>query len=173
MLVLLLLLFAVAGGGTTDYAVEIYYEALKKGSYQSFLGENSKLPMMYMPDCLKATLVYPCSSFDFPHAVGVGIYLFVFVRVLQDLIEADNAKLTQRVYNVTAMSFTPKEVAASIAKVIPGFTCTYKPDFRQKIADTWPRSLDDSKARADWGWNPDYDLDKMTVDMLANLKKKI
>ena len=97
----------------------------------------------------------------------------MFCLRVQDIIDADNAKLTQRVYNVTAMSFTPSEVAASIAKVIPGFTCGYKPDFRQAIADTWPRSIDDSKARADWGWKPDYDLDAMTRDMLDNLRKKI
>lgn len=98
---------------------------------------------------------------------------FRLLGYVQDIIEADNARLTQRTYNVTAMSFTPAQVAASIAKVIPGFTCAYQPDFRQKIADTWPRSIDDSHARADWGWKHDYDLDRMTVDMLENLRKKI
>ena len=91
----------------------------------------------------------------------------------QDLIEADNATLTQRTYNVTAVSFTPAQLAASIAKHIPGFTCDYKPDFRQAIADGWPRSIDDSHARRDWGWAHQYGLDAMTADMLANLRKKI
>lgn len=131
------------GGGTTDYAVEIYHEALKHNRYTSFLKEDARLPMMYMPDCLKATM---------------------------DLIEANNDKLTQRVYNVTGMSFTPKELGEAVAEQCPGFTMDYAPDFRQAIADTWPRTIDDSNARRDWGWLPDYDTADMTTDMLHNLK---
>eukprot|EP01114_Cavostelium_apophysatum_P016751 TRINITY_DN4826_c0_g1_i2.p1 TRINITY_DN4826_c0_g1~~TRINITY_DN4826_c0_g1_i2.p1 ORF type:complete len:228 (-),score=45.60 TRINITY_DN4826_c0_g1_i2:50-733(-) len=134
------------GGGTTDYAVEIYYEALKHGRYTCFLSKDTELPMMYMPDCLKATQV---------------------------LLEADAKTLTDRVYNVTGMSFTPTQLAASIKKFIPNFEIEYRPDFRQKIADSWPRSLDDSLARKDWNWNPDFDLDAMTRDMLIRLSSKL
>jgi threonine 3-dehydrogenase len=123
------------GGGTTDYAVEIYHDAVKKGEYTCFLKEDSAMPMMYMPDCINAVI---------------------------DLMEAPNEKLTQRTYNVTGFSFTPAEVAASIAKQVPGFKTTYVPDYRQAIADSWPRSLDDSIARQDWGWNPKFNLDTMT-----------
>ncbi|CAI5720263.1 unnamed protein product [Peronospora destructor] len=137
---------ALPGGGTTDYAVEIFYDALKHGKYTCFLEPNVKLPMMYMPDCLKATL---------------------------GLINAPNDSLTQRTYNITAVSFTPEEIAASIKKVLPNFECDYKPDFRQQIAETWPRSLDDSIARRDWNWQHDFDLDSMVEDMLNKLDAKL
>jgi nucleoside-diphosphate-sugar epimerase len=134
------------GGGTTDYAVEIYYEAIKKKKYTCFVREDTMLPMMYMPDCLKGLI---------------------------DLAEADGSKLTRRTYNMGAMSFTAREIAESIKKHIPGFACTYVPDFRQAIADSWPRSLDDSLARRDWGWNPVYDLPRMTKDMLEKLTPRL
>eukprot|EP01118_Nematostelium_gracile_P001626 TRINITY_DN11689_c0_g1_i1.p1 TRINITY_DN11689_c0_g1~~TRINITY_DN11689_c0_g1_i1.p1 ORF type:complete len:401 (+),score=102.12 TRINITY_DN11689_c0_g1_i1:1123-2325(+) len=134
------------GGGTTDYAVEIFYEALKHGRYNCFLKPDSELPMMMMSDCLKAT---------------------------QMLLEADNTHLTQRTYNVSAVSFTPSQLAESITKYLPDFKMTYSPDFRQKIADSWPRSLDDSQAKKDWNWSPEYDLDKITKEMLIKLKAKL
>ncbi|KAF1325192.1 L-threonine 3-dehydrogenase, partial [Globisporangium splendens] len=134
------------GGGTTDYAVEIFYDALKHGKYKCFLAPDARLPMMYMPDCLKATIA---------------------------LMQAPNEALTQRAYNVTAVSFTPAEIAASIKKVMPNFEITYEPDFRQQIAETWPRSIDDSIARRDWNWQHDYDLDAMVEDMLVKLDAKL
>lgn len=134
------------GGGTTDYAVAIYYAAVKGEPYQCFVREDTVLPMMYMPDCLKATL---------------------------DLMEADLAKLKHHSdFNVGSMSFSAGELAASIRKYVPDFKVTYEPDFRQAIADSWPRSLDDGAAREEWGWAPAYDLDAMTQDMLEKLKKK-
>jgi nucleoside-diphosphate-sugar epimerase len=134
------------GGGTTDYAVAIYYEAVKHGRYTCFLREDTRLPMMYMPDCLKCTL---------------------------DLMEADFAKLKHHSnFNVTAMSFSAGELAAEIRKHVPGFECRYEPDFRQAIADSWPASIDDSAAREEWGWKPGYSLAAMTGDMLAVLKKR-
>jgi nucleoside-diphosphate-sugar epimerase len=134
------------GGGTTDYAVEIYYEAIKNKKYTCFLKEDTRLPMMYMPDCLKATF---------------------------DLMEADFSKLKHYSdFNVTAMSFSAGELAAEIKKHIPEFTVEYEPDFRQEIADSWPNSIDDSAAREEWGWMPDYDLGKMTEDMLTVLGKR-
>jgi nucleoside-diphosphate-sugar epimerase len=134
------------GGGTTDYAVAIYYEAVKHGRYTCFLREDTRLPMMYMPDCLKCTL---------------------------DLMEADFGRLNHHAnFNVTAMSFTAGELAAEIRRHIPSFECRYEPDFRQAIADSWPASIDDSAARAEWNWKPDYDLGTMTSDMLAALKKR-
>jgi nucleoside-diphosphate-sugar epimerase len=134
------------GGGTTDYAVAIYYEAVKDGRYTCFLREDTRLPMMYMPDCLKCTL---------------------------DLMEADFSKLRHHSnFNVTAMSFSAGELAAEIRRHIPSFECRYEPDFRQAIADSWPASIDDSAAREEWGWKPDYDLAAMTVDMLAALKQR-
>lgn len=136
-----------AGGGTTDYAVEIFYEAIKNHNYQCFLKENTPLPMMFMPDALRATL---------------------------DLMEADPAKVKIRSsYNLGALSFTPSELAKEIKKHIPDFNITYKPDFRQQIADSWPESIDDSEARKDWGWKPEYDLGLMTQIMLKEVKKKI
>jgi len=134
------------GGGTTDYAVAIYYAAVKGEPYKCFVREDTVLPMMYMPDCLKATM---------------------------DLMEADLAKLVHHSdFNVGAMSFSAGELAASIRKYVPDFKVTYEPDFRQAIADSWPRSLDDDAAREEWGWAPAYDLDAMTQDMLEKLKKK-
>lgn len=137
---------ALPGGGTTDYAVEIFYEALKNKRYTCFLDKDARLPMMYMPDCIKSTI---------------------------DLIEADSSKLVHRSFNVTAMSFTPEEIANEIKKHMPEFEIDYKPDFRQKIAESWPRSIDDSVARKEWGWKPDYDLAAMTKDMLEKLSKKL
>ncbi len=134
------------GGGTTDYAVEIFYEALKHKRYTCFLREDTVLPMMYMPDCIKATI---------------------------DLMEADLSRLKHHAdFNLAAMSFSAGELAAEIKKHIPGFTCEYKPDFRQEIADSWPRSIDDSAAREEWGWKPDYDLAAMTADMLDKLGRR-
>nr|WP_293303439.1 NAD-dependent epimerase/dehydratase family protein [Allomuricauda sp.] len=132
------------GGGTTDYAVEIYHDALKKGSYQSFLDKETRLPMMYMDDAIRATI---------------------------SLMESPAENLTIRSsYNLGSMSFTPNEVAKSIQKHIPDFTISYAPDFRQQIADSWPSSIDDTPARKDWGWQPGFDLDQTTVEMLENLK---
>jgi len=133
-------------GGTTDYAVEIFYEAIKNGRYQCFLRDDSWLPMMYMPDCIKATI---------------------------DLMNADLKKLKHHAdYNLAAMSFTPKEISDEIKKHLPKFTITYKPDFRQAIADSWPKSIDDSVAREEWGWKPSYDLKTMVRDMLTVLGEK-
>lgn len=137
---------APPSGGTTDYAVEIFYEALKNKKYTSFLDKGTYLPMMYMPDCLKCTI---------------------------DLIEADARKLKHRCFNITAMSFAPEEIAAEIQKYIPEFEMSYEPDFRQQIAESWPASLDDSAAREEWGWQPDYDLATMVKDMLEKLSKKL
>jgi len=134
------------GGGTTDYAVEIFYEAIKKKRYVCFLKKDTALPMMYMPDCVKATI---------------------------ELMEADASKIRHRTsYNVSGMSFSAGELAAEIKKHIPEFECEYKPDFRQKIADSWPISLDDSAARREWGWKPRYDLASMTKDMIEKLTRR-
>ena len=135
------------GGGTTDYAVEIYHEALKHKKYTSFLSENTYLPMMYMDDAIRGTI---------------------------ELMEAPAEQMkTRMAYNLSAMSFSPKEIAAAIQKHIPDFTIDYKPDFRQAIADGWPKSIDDTDARNHWGWKNDFDLDKMTADMLMHLKEKM
>ena len=134
------------GGGTTDYAVAIYYEAIKNKRYTCFVKEDTQLPMMYMPDCIKATI---------------------------DLMQADFSKLKHHSdFNVGAMSFTVGELAASIKKYIPDFEISYEPDSRQAIADSWPNSVDDSAAREEWGWKPAYDLDAMTQDMLKVLGEK-
>ncbi len=134
------------GGGTTDYAVEIFYEAIKRKRYTCFLRADTVLPMMYMPDCVNAALT---------------------------LMEADSARIRYRTsYNVAAISFSPAELVAEIKKYIPDFICEYKPDFRQKIADSWPMSIDDSAAREDWGWNPKYDLASMTRDMIEKLTRR-
>jgi nucleoside-diphosphate-sugar epimerase len=134
------------GGGTTDYAVAIYYEAVAKGRYACFVREDTVLPMMYMPDCIKGTL---------------------------DLMEADFSRLKHHAdFNLASMSFSAGEMAASIRKRVPAFTCTYEPDFRQAIADSWPCSIDDTAAREEWGWQPAYDLEAMTVDMLQKLGKR-
>lgn len=132
------------GGGTTDYAVHIYHEALKHKKYECFLSAETELPMMYMPDALRATI----SLMEAP---------------------AEQVKIRSS-YNVAGVSFTPDEIAAEIRKHIPEFTISYAPDFRQAIADSWPQSIDDSYARNDWGWKPEFDLANMTQDMLANLK---
>ena len=137
---------ALPGGGTTDYAVEIFYKALEEGRYTCFLREDTRLPMMYMPDCLKATM---------------------------DLMEADFDRLEHHGdFNVAAMSFTAGELAAEIGKHVPGFRVTYEPDYRQAIADSWPESIDDSAARREWGWKPSFDLASMTKDMLARLSAR-
>lgn len=134
------------GGGTTDYAVAIYYEAVKNKRYTCFVKEDTRLPMMYMPDCLKSTI---------------------------DLLQADFSKLRHHCdFNVGAMSFTAGELAASVKKYIPDFEISYQPDNRQAIADSWPNSVDDSAAREEWGWKPDYDLDAMTRDMLKAIREK-
>ena len=135
------------GGGTTDYAVAIFYEAIKQKRYTCFVKEDTVLPMMYMPDCIRATL---------------------------ELMEAELSKLTYHSnFNLAAMSFSAGELAAEIKKLIPEFICEYKPDSRQEIADSWPRSLDDSAARKEWGWKPKYDLASMAKDMLEKLSKKL
>jgi len=134
------------GGGTTDYAVEIFYEAVKKKRYTCFVREDTVLPMMYMPDCLKSTI---------------------------DLMEADPSRVKRHdSYNVAGMSFSAGQLAAEIRKHVPDFKCDYKPDFRQKIADSWPMSIDDSAARKDWGWKPSYNLATMTTDMVQKLSKR-
>ncbi|MFA5417206.1 MAG: NAD-dependent epimerase/dehydratase family protein [Bacteroidales bacterium] len=136
-----------AGGGTTDYAVEIFYEAVRKGSYECFLSEDTALPMMFMDDAINNTI---------------------------RLMDAPGEKLSLRSsYNVAGISFTPKQLAASIQKYMPEFKITYKPDFRQAIADSWPASIDDSIARRDWGLTDEYDLDKMTKLMLEKVAEKL
>jgi len=132
------------GGGTTDYAVDMYERAARGEGYTCFLEADTRLPMMYMPDALRATL---------------------------GLMDADAAALTVRdSYNVGALSFSPRELAAAIRRHVPGFECTFAPDERQAIADDWPASVDDEAARADWDWAPAYDLDAMTEDMLEHLR---
>jgi nucleoside-diphosphate-sugar epimerase len=136
-----------AGGGTTDYAVEIFYEAVKQKKYECFLDPDTALPMMFMPDAIKATI---------------------------DLMEADSSKLSLRSsYNVAGISFDPKTIAAEITRHIPDFKISYKPDFRQAIANSWPASIDDSVAKKDWGLTYKYDLKKMTEVMLTEIRKKL
>ncbi|SCY20772.1 L-threonine 3-dehydrogenase [Flavobacterium caeni] len=132
------------GGGTTDYAVDIYYKALADKKYECFLSGQTELPMMYMDDAIRAT-----------------------IAIMQ--APAENIKIRSS-YNLAAMSFTPTEIAAEIQKHIPDFEMTYNPDFRQKIADSWPASIDDSAARKDWGWQHQWELANMTADMLDHLK---
>jgi nucleoside-diphosphate-sugar epimerase len=136
------------GGGTTDYAVEIFYEAIKHKKYTCFLKEGTKLDMMYMPDALQSAI---------------------------DLMEADPARLKHRnAFNVTAMSFAPEDIAAEVKRLIPEFEMSYDVDpVRQGIADSWPNSMDDSCAREEWGWNPKYDLRAMCEDMVKELSKKL
>lgn len=133
------------GGGTTDYAVEIYHRALSEGSYTCFLKEDTKLPMMFMEDAIRAT-----------------------ISLMEN--NAENIKIRSS-YNLSAMSFTPEEIARTIQKEIPSFTINYAPDFRQEIADSWPSSIDDSKAQIDWGWAPKFNLEKTTSEMLKNLSR--
>ncbi|MDX1684638.1 MAG: NAD-dependent epimerase/dehydratase family protein [Saprospiraceae bacterium] len=136
---------SIPEGGTTDYAVEIFHHALKEGHYNCFLEENTRLPMIYMPDAVKATM---------------------------GLMAADPDDIHIRYsYNLTGMSFTPGDIARVITRFIPDFTIDYKPDFRQEIAASWTESIDDSQARQDWKWDPDYDLESMTKDMLEKIKK--
>lgn len=135
------------GGGTTDYAIDIFHEAVKNKSYQCFLEADTMLPMMYMEDALRATI---------------------------SLMDVDATKVKVRSsYNLAAMSFTPEMLAAEIKKHIPDFTCTYKPDIRQRYADSWPQRIDDSEARADWGWSHEYDLTHMTEDMLMHIQQMV
>ncbi len=134
------------GGGTTDYAVDIFHKALSENKYECFLSENTKMPMMYMDDAIRATI----EIMDAP---------------------PENIKI-RSAYNLAAMSFTPKEIALEIQKHLPDFSITYAPDFRQKIADSWPASIDDSFARKDWNWQQKYDLAKMTSEMLQMLKNQ-
>jgi nucleoside-diphosphate-sugar epimerase len=135
------------GGGTTDYAVEIFYSAVKGEDYVCFVREDTRLPMMYMPDCIKAAI---------------------------DLINAPKEKLTHHCdYNVGSMSFDVASLAKEIQKYYPNFKVIYKPDFRQEIADSWPDDVDDSAARNDWGWKPEFDLERMVKDMIEKLKAKL
>ena len=131
------------GGGTTDYAVEIFHAAKTEGKYECFLKKDTYLPMMYMPDAIRATV---------------------------ELMESDSAKISIRTsYNLSGMSFSPASIAAEIKKHIPGFVISYKPDYRQPIAESWPQSIDDSVARRDWHWKEEYNLENMTRDMLNNI----
>lgn len=135
------------GGGTTDYAIEIFHEALAQNKYNCFLAQDTYLPMMYMPDAIRSTI---------------------------ELMEAPAHKIkTRTAYNIAAISFSPAEIAASIQKHIPSFEITYQPDSRQDIANSWPQSIDDKEARQEWGWKHDYDLDTITADMIANLQQQI
>ena len=138
---------SLPAGGTTDYAVEIFHAALKEGKYECFLKDDTRLPMMYMDDAIKATI---------------------------DLMTSPKDKISIRYgYNLAAMSFTPAEIAMEINKHLPDFKISYKPDFRQEIAASWSESIDDSIARRDWGWKPNFDLSLMTKDMLEHLKNNI
>jgi nucleoside-diphosphate-sugar epimerase len=135
------------GGGTTDYAVEVFYDALKHQQHTCFLEKDTVLPMMYMPDCIRATLM---------------------------LMEADFDQLRHHAeFNIAALSFCPEDLADEIRKHIPEFAITYKPDYRQQIADSWPCTIDDSAAREEWGWEPAYDLPAMVEDMLEKLERKL
>ncbi|WNJ16192.1 NAD-dependent epimerase/dehydratase family protein [Pontibacter sp. G13] len=137
---------AMPGGGTTDYAVDIFHQALKTGSYTSFLKEGTALPMMYMPDAIDATI---------------------------QLMEADAERISIRsAYNLGGMSFTPEVLAAEVKKSIPGFQMSYAPDFRQDIADSWPQKIDDSQAQTDWDWEMSYDLATMTKDMIHHVQQR-
>jgi nucleoside-diphosphate-sugar epimerase len=137
---------AAPGGGTTDYAVDIFHQAIQHGKYESFLSDSTGLPMMYMPDAIRATI---------------------------ELMEAPAEQIKIRSsYNLAGVSFTPAEIATEIKKHIPNFEMTYNPDFRQAIADSWPSSINDSHAQKDWGWSLEFDLDKMTQDMMENLEEQ-
>ncbi|QTD38763.1 NAD-dependent epimerase/dehydratase family protein [Polaribacter batillariae] len=132
------------GGGTTDYAVDIYFKALEDGNYECFLSEKTRLPMMYMSDAVNAT-----------------------IQLMQ--AKSEDVKIRSS-YNLAAIDFTPQEIALEIKKHIPDFKITYKPDFRQQIADSWPSSINDSEARRDWNWKHKFDLPSITADILKNLK---
>lgn len=132
------------GGGTTDYAVDIFFKAIEQGSYTCFLKEDTRLPMMYMEDAVDAT-----------------------IQIMQAAPEEVKIRTS---YNVAAIDFTPKEIATEIQKILPDFTISYEPDFRQSIADSWPQSVDDSRAREDWNWSHQFDLSSLTKDMIVNLK---
>ena len=136
---------SLPGGGTTDYAVDIFHQALKTGNYTCFLSEETALPMMYMPDAIKATMDIRAAP-------------------------ADKIKIRSS-YNVSAMSFNPQDIANEIRNHIPEFSIAYDPDFRQAIANDWPASINDEEARHDWGWNPEFNLEKMVSDMLQNLNQ--
>lgn len=138
---------SMPGGGTTDYAVDIYHKAVHGEFFECFLSADTRLPMIYMSDAIDAT-----------------------VRLME--APADRIKIRTS-YNLAGMSFTPAEVAASIKKVIPEFEIGYNPDYRQAIADSWPGEIDDTEARKDWGWRPAYSLDKMTAEMISELRKKL
>tara|TARA_B100000767_G_scaffold116067_1_gene110757 strand:+ start:936 stop:1892 length:957 start_codon:yes stop_codon:yes gene_type:complete len=132
------------GGGTTDYAVDIFFKAIEQGSFECFLSEDTRLPMMYMEDAVNATV---------------------------QIMQAKPEDITVRTsYNLSAMDITPKELASEIQQAIPNFTISYQPDFRQKIADSWPQIIDDTKAREDWNWSHKYTISSMTKDMLKNLQ---
>lgn len=133
------------GGGTTDYAVEIYYKAISEKKYTCFLDENTKLPMMFMDDAIRAT-----------------------IKIMNS--DSDNIKIRSS-YNLAGMSFTPSDIAKSIQTHIPDFKISYNPDFRQEIADSWPSSIDDSKAKLDWNWQTEFDLERTTQEMLKNLTR--
>jgi nucleoside-diphosphate-sugar epimerase len=138
---------AEPGGGTTDYAVAIYYKALQEGKYTCYLENDTYLPMMYMEDAIKATI---------------------------DLMHADKEKIKIRSsYNLAGISFSPVEISEEIKKYVPDFSISYATDFRQEIANSWPKSIDDSQAQEDWGWKPSYELDSMTKEMLKGLKEKL
>jgi nucleoside-diphosphate-sugar epimerase len=135
------------GGGTTDYAVDMFYQALRTRHYTCFVRPDTVLPMMYMPDCIKATI---------------------------DLMDADFDRLRHHCdYNIAGMTFSAKQLATEIGKHVPDFVCEYTPDFRQAIADSWPRALDDTPAREEWGWTPRFDLPSMTIDMLERLRARL
>jgi nucleoside-diphosphate-sugar epimerase len=135
------------GGGTTDYAVEIFYEAIRTGRYTCFVREDTVLPMIYMPDCIRATLM---------------------------LMDANPTRLKHAAdYNLAGLSFSVGQLADEISKHIPHFKCTFRPDFRQQIADSWPRTIDDSPARQEWDWTPQYDLATMVADMIEKLTRRL
>ncbi|NQV73853.1 NAD-dependent epimerase/dehydratase family protein [bacterium] len=137
---------APPGGGTTDWAVDMFFQAVETGTYECFVTEETRMPMMYMPDAVKSIL---------------------------DLMDSPKEDITVRTsYNIAAFSFSAGELAAAIQRHIPGFVCTYKPDFRQDIADSWPSSIDDSRARRDWNWSPDFGLKEMVSDMLKHVRLK-
>lgn len=134
----------ILGGGTTDYAIAIFFEALKHGKYECYLKPDTMMPMMHIKDCLRSLL---------------------------EFMTTPEENLKHRVYNVTAMSFTPEQLVGKIAKYVPDLRVSYRPDSRQAIADSWPQVFDDSEARNDWGWNHEYDLDKLVEDMIKTVRE--